>query len=57
MMAGCETVSGKRLLFVMAADAEYGAHLRARFTPLMTGVGPVEAALATGIALHDMART
>ncbi len=57
MMAGCETMSGKRLLFVMAADAEYGAHLRARFTPLMTGVGPVEAALATGIALHDMART
>lgn len=56
MMAGCETMSGKRLLFVMAADAEYGAHLRARFTPLMTGVGPVEAALATGIALHDMAR-
>ncbi|EXS70746.1 5'-methylthioadenosine/S-adenosylhomocysteine nucleosidase [Sphingobium sp. Ant17] len=56
-MAGCETMSGKRLLFVMAADAEYGAHLRARFTPLMTGVGPVEAALATGIALHDLART
>lgn len=55
-MAGCEIVSGKRLLFVMAAEAEYGAHLRSRFTPLMTGVGPVEAALATGIALHDMAR-
>lgn len=55
-MAGCEIVSGKRLLFVMAAEAEYGAHLRSRFTPLMTGVGPVEAALATGIALQDMAR-
>ena len=55
-MAGCEIVAGKRLLFVMAADAEYGRHLRARFTPLMTGVGPVEAAMATGITLHDMAR-
>lgn len=52
----CETIAGQRLLFVMAVEAEYGPHLRTRFTPLMTGVGPVEAALATGIALHDMAR-
>lgn len=52
----CEMVAGQRLLFVMAVEAEYGPHLRARFTPLMTGVGPVEAAMATGIALHDMAR-
>ncbi len=52
----CETIAGRRLLFVMAVEAEYGPHLRARFAPLMTGVGPVEAALATGIALHDMAR-
>ncbi|WIW87615.1 5'-methylthioadenosine/S-adenosylhomocysteine nucleosidase [Sphingobium sp. V4] len=56
MMPGCETISGKRILFVMAVEAEYGPHLRARFIPLMTGVGPVEAALATGVALHDMAR-
>jgi adenosylhomocysteine nucleosidase len=34
------------ILYVMAADAEYGQHLRARITPLMTGVGPVEAAVA-----------
>lgn len=34
-----------RTLFVMAAESEYGPHLRARFTPLMTGVGPVEAAV------------
>lgn len=39
----------------MAAGAEYGPHLKARFVPLMTGVGPVEAALMTGIALHDLA--
>jgi len=29
----------------MAADAEYGPHLRRLFTPLMTGIGPVEAAV------------
>ncbi len=34
-------IDGKRLLFVMAAEAEYGPHLKARFRPLMTGVGPV----------------
>ena len=39
-------VAGKRLLFVMAADAEYGPHLKARFKPLMMGVGPVEAAVS-----------
>lgn len=36
----------------MAAAAEYGPHLRDRIRPLMTGVGPVESALATGIALQ-----
>ncbi|MCR5858589.1 5'-methylthioadenosine/S-adenosylhomocysteine nucleosidase [Mesorhizobium sp. J428] len=40
------TFAGRRVLFVMAAEAEYGPHLKARFTPLMTGVGPVEAAIA-----------
>lgn len=39
------------VLFVMAVDAEYGPHLRARFAPLFTGVGPIEAALATSRAL------
>ena len=39
------TTGNARILFVMAAESEYGPHLRARFTPLMTGVGPVEAAL------------
>lgn len=38
-------VAGKSVLFVMAADAEYGPHLRSRIVPLMTGVGPVEAAV------------
>ncbi len=44
-----------RILFVMATTHEYGPHLRARFDPVVTGVGPVEAALATGIALAGMA--
>lgn len=42
---------GHDVLFVMAVEAEYGAHLRSRFTPLMTGVGPVEAALVLTEAL------
>lgn len=35
----------------MAADAEYGPHLKARITPLITGVGPVEAAVSVTAAL------
>jgi adenosylhomocysteine nucleosidase len=34
------------ILYVMAAEQEYGPQLRARISPLMTGVGPVEAAVA-----------
>jgi adenosylhomocysteine nucleosidase len=44
-------MAGRRVLFVMAAAAEYGAHLKARFVPLMTGVGPVEAAVVLAVAL------
>ena len=39
------SIAGKSVLFVMAADAEYGVFLRTRISPLMTGVGPVEAAV------------
>lgn len=41
------------ILYVMAAEAEYGPHLRARITPLMTGIGPVEAAVAVTRALAE----
>lgn len=41
------------ILYVMAAEAEYGPHLRARIAPLMTGVGPVEAAIAVTRALGE----
>lgn len=43
---------GKSILFIMAVEAEYGEHLRRRFKPLITGVGPVEAAIA---AAHTLA--
>ena len=39
----------------MAAEAEYGPALKARIKPLITGVGPVEAAIATTAALAELA--
>lgn len=49
------SLGGHRVLFVMAAEAEYGPHLRQRFTPTMTGVGPVEAAVELTAALAALA--
>lgn len=46
-----QQISGKSILFAMAAEAEYGEHLRRRFTPLITGVGPVEAAVQLAAVL------
>jgi adenosylhomocysteine nucleosidase len=40
-----KSVAGRNVLFVMAADPEYGVFLRTRISPLMTGIGPVEAAV------------
>ena len=48
-------VSGKSILFVMAAAAEYGPFLKSRMTPLMTGVGPVEAAIVLTKVLTELA--
>ena len=47
-------LAGRRVLFVMAVEAEYGAELRARIQPLMTGIGPVEAAVQLTAALAEM---
>ena len=44
----------RTILYVMAVDAEYGAHLKERFTPLFVGVGPVEAAIALTRALSEL---
>ena len=48
-------VGSLRVLFVMAAAAEYGAQLQARIDPLMCGVGPVEAAISTTATLAALA--
>jgi adenosylhomocysteine nucleosidase len=48
-------LGGKRLFFVMATEHEYGPHLRRRITPLISGVGPVEAAVSTSAALAALA--
>lgn len=50
-MAKITRIGGKNVLFVMAAQAEYGPHLQKLFTPLMTGVGPVEAGVRLGAEL------
>lgn len=42
------------VLFVMAAPAEYGAALRARIDPVITGIGPVEGAVQLTAALAGM---
>ncbi|MDH4442579.1 MAG: 5'-methylthioadenosine/S-adenosylhomocysteine nucleosidase [Rhizobium sp.] len=53
-----KSIAGRNVLFVMAADAEYGVFLRTRISPLMSGVGPVEAAVVltkelARLAIHD----
>ena len=47
-------LAGRNVLFVMAAEAEYGPHLQKRFTPLMTGIGPGEAAVKLTAALATL---
>lgn len=54
MITLLKEVAGRKLLYVMAAQQEYGPSLQARFKPLMTGVGPVEAAVQLTSALHQM---
>ncbi|MDP3898754.1 MAG: 5'-methylthioadenosine/S-adenosylhomocysteine nucleosidase [Mesorhizobium sp.] len=55
MAAPLTAIAGRNVLFVMAAAAEFGPHLQARFTPLMTGVGPVESAVQCTAALAGLA--
>lgn len=51
-----DLIAGVPALFVMAAEAEYGPALRARITPLITGIGPVEGAVTLTAALAGMER-
>ena len=50
-----DRIGARSVLFVMAAAPEYGPALRKRITPLMCGVGPVEAAVTTAAALAELA--
>lgn len=43
------------VMFVMATEQEYGPHLRRRITPVMVGVGPIESAIRTALALQSRA--
>ncbi len=43
------------LVYLMAAEAEYGPRLKAMIDPVITGVGPVEAAIAATRVLADRA--
>lgn len=54
MSCAVKDVAGRRVLYVMAVDAEYGPHLRERIKPLMTGVGPVEAAVVLTRTLAEL---
>lgn len=54
MSVTLKTVGNHRILYVMAVDAEYGPHLQSRITPLLTGVGPVEAAVQLTLALGHL---
>jgi len=46
-----ETLAGRRVLFVMATEAEYGPALRSRIPVFRCGVGPVESGVAVAAAL------
>jgi adenosylhomocysteine nucleosidase len=47
-------IGGKAILFVMAVEAEYGPALRELFIPVITGVGPIEAAVELTRALTEL---
>lgn len=49
-----ERWGGVSILPVMAAPAEHGDHLKARILPVMTGIGPVEAAVALTQVLAEL---
>ncbi|MBD9649440.1 5'-methylthioadenosine/S-adenosylhomocysteine nucleosidase [Ensifer sp. ENS09] len=55
MSFAVKDVAGRKVLYVMAVDAEYGPHLKDRIKPLMTGVGPVEAAVVLTRTLAELA--
>lgn len=49
-----KAIGNARLLFLMAAPAEFGPALQKLITPFMIGIGPVEAGINTGVALATL---
>jgi adenosylhomocysteine nucleosidase len=47
-------IGHRRVAFTMATVHEYGPALRRRIVPLISGVGPIEAAIAVGVALERL---
>lgn len=52
-----QNIAGTQVLYVMAADAEYGAQLKQRIKPLMCGIGPVESAIVLTKTLEQLRAT
>jgi adenosylhomocysteine nucleosidase len=57
MPFAARTPGSADLLYVMAVASEYGPHLTSRIDPVMTGIGPVEAAIVVTHALAKLAAT
>lgn len=54
MTYSLKQVADKKLLYVMAAQPEYGPALQARINPLMCGIGPVESGVNVTHALTEL---
>lgn len=54
MTYSLKQIGNKKLLYVMAAQPEYGVALQGRIKPLMCGVGPVEAAVVVTQTLAEL---
>lgn len=54
MTYSLKQVGDKKLLYVMAAQPEYGPALQARINPLMCGIGPVESGVNVTHALTEL---
>lgn len=54
MTYSLKQVGDKKLLYVMAAQPEYGPALQVRINPLMCGIGPVESGVNVTHALTEL---
>lgn len=54
MTYSLKQIADKKLLYVMAAQPEYGPALQARINPLMCGIGPVESGVNVTHALTEL---